>query len=605
MLRLAAVAVLAAVTAAAWPASGAAPWAPASLAAQGPPQRYSGPSSQTLYQIFIDYWEWRLAEEPELATQVGRVEHNGRWTDWSKAARDRRRRAREEYLQQTMFVSTGNLNPQDHLGALQIEYEIHRRLEAQTALDLVQRVSQVDGLHNQVFSVIDQMPARTVADYEPIVTRLEALPLYIDQHLALMQEQLAAGLAQPAVVVDLMLDQVRAQSRPTAAESPLLLAFRRFPQAVPAADQARLRRRAYQAYDRQFVPSWRRLEAFLRDVYRPTARTGVAIESVPDGAAVYAALRRFYTTTSQTAEEIHALGLREVARIEEAMRATAREAGFTGTAADYERMLAAQPGMRFANQAEMLTYARDVVARVQPELPKLFLRLPRMAVGVRPIPPDREASTASNYTGGTADGSRQAWFNMNTYRPAEQVKYRTEALVLHEALPGHHLQQALAREIPNVPEFRRVFLAPAFSEGWALYAESLGPALGTVYRDPATRFGQLASEQFRAVRLVVDTGLHAKGWSRTQAREYFAQHVPSQSIAEVDRYIARPGQALAYKLGELKFKELRARAERALGPRFDVRQFHDVVLRNGTLPLEMLEEQVDAWLAAGAPAAGE
>jgi uncharacterized protein (DUF885 family) len=228
-----------------------------------------------------------------------------------------------------------------------------------------------------------------------------------------------------------------------------------------------------------------------------------------------------------------------------------------------------------------------------------------MALGVRPIPADREAATASNYTGGTADGTRQAWFNMNTYRPAEQVKYRTEALVLHEAMPGHHLQQALAREMPGVPEFRRVFVAPAFTEGWALYAESLGPALGTVYRDPATRFGQLASEQFRAVRLVVDTGLHAKGWSRAQAREYFAQHVPSQSIAEVDRYIARPGQALAYKVGELKFKELRARAEAALGPRFDVRQFHDVVLRNGTLPLEMLEEQVDAWLASQGSSAGE
>lgn len=577
--------------------------APAALVAQGP-QRFSGPSSQTLYQMFNDYWEWRLAEEPELATQVGRVEHNGRWTDWSKAARDRRRRAREEYLQRAMFLSPGTLNPQDALGAVQIEYELHRRLEAQTALDLVQRVSQVDGLHNQVFSVIDQMPARTVADYETIVTRLEALPAYVDQNLALMQEQLTDGLAQPAIVVDLMLDQVRAQARPPAMDSPLLAAFRRFPAGVPPGEQARLRRRAYQAYDRQFVPSWRRLEAFLRDVYRPKARSSVSIGAARDGDAVYAALRRYYTTTLLTADEVHAIGLREVARIEQEMAATARDAGFAGTVSEYERLLASQPGMRFTSQAEMLTYARDVLARVQPELPTLFVRLPRMAVGVRPIPADREASTASNYTVGTADGLRQAWFNMNTYRPAEQVKYRTEALVLHEAVPGHHLQLALAREMPGLPEFRRVFSAPAFTEGWALYAESLGLALGTVYREPATRFGRLASEQFRAVRLVVDTGLHAKGWSREQAREYFALHVPSQSIAEVDRYIARPGQALAYKVGELKFKELRGRAERVLGTRFDVRQFHDVVLRNGTLPLEMLEEQVDAWLAEQGASAG-
>ncbi len=576
--------------------------APVVLGAQVGPQRFSGPSSQALYQLFNDYWEWRLAEEPELATQVGRAEHNGRWTDWSRAARERRRAAREEYLQRTMFLSPGTLTPADQLSALMLEYELHRRLEAQPALDLVQRVSQADGLQNQVFSVIDQMPAGSVRDYENIIARLEALPVYVEQHIALMQEQLAAAQAQPAVVVDLMLEQVRAQSQPVASASPLLAAFRRFPPALPAAEQTRLRRRAYQAYDRQFVPSWRRLEAFLRDTYRPKARPAIGVQSLPDGASSYDALRRYYTTTRQGADEVHELGLREVARIEGEMAKAAREAGFPGTPAEYERQLASQPGMRFSSQAEMLTYARDVLARVQPVLSQLFVRVPRTAIGVRPIPADRDAATASNYTAGTADGSRQAWFNMNTYQPAEQVKYRTEALVLHESVPGHHLQVGLAREMAGVPDFRRVFTAPAFTEGWALYAESLGPALGVVYRDPATRFGQLASEQFRAVRLVVDTGIHAKGWSREQAREYFGRHVPSQSIAEVDRYIARPGQALAYKLGELRIMALRARAERALGSRFDIRQFHDVVLRNGTLPLEMLEEQVDAWLTESAAA---
>jgi prolyl oligopeptidase len=261
--------------------------------------------------------------------------------------------------------------------------------------------------------------------------------------------------------------------------------------------------------------------------------------------------------------------------------------------------------MRYATQEEMLSHARDVLRRLEPEMPRFFRRVPRAAVGVRPIAPDREASTASNYTAGTPDGTRQAWFNMNTYRPREQSKYVTEALVIHETVPGHHLQIGLARELEGVPDFRRVFGATAFSEGWALYAESLGAEIGTVYKDPAARFGQLASEKFRAVRLVVDTGMHALGWSRDRALEYFTRHVPGQSPAEIDRYIAWPGQALAYKIGQLKITELRRKAERELGSRFDLRDFHHAVLSNGTLPLDMLEEQVDAYIASskanGAP----
>jgi len=318
--------------------------------------------------------------------------------------------------------------------------------------------------------------------------------------------------------------------------------------------------------------------------------------SVPNGREAYARLIKHYTTTTMTPEQIHQLGLKEVARLEVEMQAIARDYGFTGTVQAFERELADRPGMHFESQDEMLAYAEDVLASVQPALPRLFSTLPRMKVGVRPIPADREASTASNYSVGTADGSRQAWFNMNTYRPRDQTKYTIEALVLHESVPGHHLQSALAREMPGVPPFQRAFNAAAFGEGWALYAESLGPELG-VYRDPATRFGRLASEYFRAVRLVVDTGIHSMGWTRERAREYFSSHVPSQSLAEVDRYIARPGQALAYKLGQLKILELRERAQKVLGSRFDIKAFHHAVLRNGRLPLDLLEEQVDSYIA--------
>jgi uncharacterized protein (DUF885 family) len=568
--------------------------APAALLAQG--ERFVGPSSQTLHQLFGDYWEWRLAQQPELATRFGRVDHNDRWRDWSKAGRDRLRRDREEFLQKAIYLEPGNLNPSDRLSAQLMVSELQTQLEAEPFLDLVSRTSQSDGAHNEVFGVIDQMASRTVKDYEDIITRLRALPAYIDQTIDLLREQLAAGLAQPAIVVDLTLNQIVAQREASPDQSPLLVAFRRFPADIAAADQTRLRAAARKAYEQDFVTSWKKLEMFLRDTYRPQARREIGIGSLKRGGEAYAALIHSYTTTRMTAERIHQLGLDEVARIEKEMGQLARDAGFTGSVTDYERQLGAQPGMRFTTQEEMLQYARDVLARVQPLLPRLFVRVPTMTVSVRPIPPDREASTASNYTVGTTDGSRPAWFNMNTYLPQDQFKYTIDALVMHESVPGHHLQVGLARELPGLPEFRRAYAASAFSEGWALYAESLGREIG-IYRDPSTRFGQLASEQFRAVRLVVDTGIHAMGWSRDRAREYFAFHAPAQSLAEVDRYIARPGQALAYKLGQLKILELRRKAEKTLGTRFDIREFHDVVLRNGTLPLDLLEEQVNAYIA--------
>jgi uncharacterized protein (DUF885 family) len=412
-----------------------------------------------------------------------------------------------------------------------------------------------------------------------------------------MREQLAAGLTQPTIVVNLMIDQVAAQGRTPASESPLLAGLRNFPAEVSAGDQTRLRATAQSAYEQQFVPSWKKLESFLRDTYLKGARPQLGIGTLPNGSRAYSSLIRNYTTTRMSASDIHQLGLSEVARIEKDMASVVRQAGFSGTVAEFERHLAGDPAMHFASQDEMLQYARDVLARLGPQLSRMFKKIPRMAVGVRPIPADREASTASNYTAGTADGSRQGWFNMNTYQPREQTRYTVEALVLHETVPGHHLQVGLARELVGLPEFRTMFRASAFSEGWALYAESLGADLG-VYREAATGFGQLASERFRAVRLVVDTGLHAMGWSRERAREYFQQHAPAQSLAEVDRYIARPGQALAYKLGELEIEKLRQKAEQALGPRFDVREFHDAVLRNGALPLDLVEPQVDGYITS-------
>jgi uncharacterized protein (DUF885 family) len=564
--------------------------------AQGP-ERFSGPSSQSLLQIFDEYWEYKIAHHPELGTSAGRREHNARWTDRSKAARDKERYDLREELQRAMWFSPGTLTPSMRLSAYLLESDIRDQIDSAPYLDAISLVSQADGVHNRVFSTVDQMPAQTVLDYENIVARLRALPGYIDQTIEEVQEDVDAGLTQPAIVVDLMLDQLAAQRRPAPFESPLLAAFLHFPESIPASAQRRLRADAAAAYTQQFVPAWTRLENYLRDRYRPKARTQAGLVGWKDGATAYARLIKHYTTTNASPEQVHQIGLREVDRLEREMTAIARDYGFTGPLAAFEQELAARPGMHFESQDEMLAYASDVLKAVQPTLSTLFLHQPRAAVGVRPIPPDREASSASNYVAGTADGSRQAWFNMNTYRPRDQVKYTVEALVLHETVPGHHLQVGLARELDGVPQFQRAFSASAFAEGWGLYAESLGISLGVVYRDPPTRFGRLDSERFRAVRLVVDTGIHAMGWSRDRARDYFAAHAPSQSLAEVDRYIARPAQALGYKLGQLKILELRDRAQKALGPRFDLREFHDVVLRNGTIPLDLLEEQVDAYIA--------
>jgi uncharacterized protein (DUF885 family) len=555
-----------------------------------------GASIDSLRSLFITYWEWKLATQPELATRVGRAEFNDRWRDLSKRGRDRARERRKEFLQELIYISTGNLTIADRLSANVLQWELKNALEMEAYTDLVSGVSQQGGLHSDVFSVIDQMPARTVHDYENIIARLNSIPTLIDQYIALLREQIAARMTQPTIVVDLVLEQIAAQRRMPATGTPLLAAFQRFPAAVRPAEQQRLLTAATTAYEQQFVPSWQRLETFLRGTYRRSARASVAVTSLPRGRAVYDSAVRFHTTTRLTPQEIHKLGLSEVARIEREMEQVARADGFAGPVTVYEKQLAGRPGMAFTSQQEMLAYARDILARVQPTLPTLFKRLPKMQVNIRPIPPDREASTASNYEAGTTDGTRPAWFNMNTYRPQQQFKYDIEALVLHEAVPGHHLQTAIAREAENLPQFRRVFTTTAFGEGWGLYAESLGTELGTVYRDAPSRFGQLANEQFRAVRLVVDTGMHAMGWSRERARTYFRQHVPAQSLAEIDRYIAWPGQALAYKIGQMKIRELRQRAQKELGPKFDVRDFHDVVLRNGRLPLDLLEEQVADYI---------
>jgi uncharacterized protein (DUF885 family) len=297
------------------------------------------------------------------------------------------------------------------------------------------------------------------------------------------------------------------------------------------------------------------------------------------------------TTTQATPEETHRIGVAEVDRIEKQMLAIARETGFNGSVSELEVKLADMPEQRFHSKEEMLIYCRDAAKKIEPELPNQFKHIPMLLYGIRAIPEDREQATASNAQTPMPDGSAPGWFNLRAYQPEKQVKYDKESLVLHEAVPGHIFQGTLARSMKDLPDFRKFYGNSAYNEGWALYVESLGSQLG-VFKDPYSRFGQLASERFRAARLVIDTGIHSMGWTREQAQEYLKSHAPTQAQSEVDRYISWPAQALSYKMGQLKIVELRRKAEEKLGPKFDVRDFHDAVLRNGSLPLELLDGEV-------------
>jgi len=547
-------------------------------------------------KLFAEFFEDYLRLHPEEATFNGRSEYDDHWGDWSAAGQEQRARLDETYLARLKTLPLEGLLERDRVSAQLLRLGLENDLEGKhLGLDGMLRVSQLFGAHTWVFDVIDVMPSHTVKDYENIIARLNATQVYVDQTIALFDATLARGLAQPKIVADLVIQQLSAQVEQTPDNSPLLGAFRRFPASIPKDEQERLQKQAAAAFERSFLPAWRKLLGYMTETYAHKVRAATGVNTVPGGDRIYAYQVRIMTTTRMTPPEIHELGLKEVARIEAAMQAVARQSGFTGTVAEFEAKLAADPTQHFQSKEEMLLYCRNIVMLMQPELPSLFKLLPRTPIGVRAIPPDREAATASHYTPGTPDVTRPGYFNLQAYQPEKQLKYSKTVLVLHEAIPGHHLQISLAQETRDLPDFRKLFAFSnsAYMEGWALYAESIGEEVG-VGTDPYSRFGRLASERFRAVRLVVDTGLHTMGWSREQAQQYFHEHAPSVGLDEIDRYIAWPGQALAYKIGQLKIRQLRTMAEQRLGPKFDIRNFHDLVLRNGVVPLEVLEQFVTA-----------
>jgi uncharacterized protein (DUF885 family) len=557
-------------------------------------------SSPELAKFFSDYFEQTLRDSPEYATSIGRHEYDDRWSDLSKQGRNLHRSHLEQALAQAEKFSSGadskRFSPGDRLSLDLLRYDLRTQLDAFDLQTYLLRVGQMFGFHNSIYVNIDRMPAFTVKDCENIIARLRAIPAYVDQNIDIMNEAIARGITQPKIVSDLVIEQLGKQASQDASQTALLALVKKMPASIPDAQRERLRREATDAFENDFRPSWRKVLAYMQTTYAAHVRPQIGISSLPDGNQYYAILIRRLTTTQETPEEIHKIGLAEVDRIESEMLEIARQRGFQGTVSELEVKLANDPEQKFHSKDEMLVYCRNVAKIVEPELPNQFKHVPLLLYGVRAIPEDREQVTASNAQAPSPDGSTPGWFNLQAYQPEKQVKYDKEALVLHEAVPGHIFQISLAHSLPGLPDFRKFYNNSAYAEGWALYAESLGSQLG-VYKDPYNRLGQLASERFRAARLVIDTGIHAMGWTREQAQDYLRAHAPTQNPAEIDRYISWPAQALAYKTGQLEIVKLERRAEKELGPKFDVRDFHDAVLLNGALPLELLDVEVGTYIS--------
>lgn len=552
-----------------------------------------------LEKLFDLDWEYSMSTYPEFATYVGRPEFNDRWTDNSLEAIARRKqeaRWPEIVLER---IDPANLPPAARLSHDLFRRDLLQGLAWQNFPSETLVLNQLGGLQQDIPQVLEQMPTARAADYENILARLRQVPRQIDNDIALLRRGLDLGVTPPRIVLRAVPEQILAVIPDNPEDSPLLEPFAEFPDSIPAADQDRLRSESTTIYDEQLVPAFRKLHTFVNDTYLPGAREAVGWNTLPDGESWYALAARSRTTTDQTPREIHDLGLREVARIRAEMVTLIADTGFDGDFAAFTEFLRTDPQFYLTDPEKLVAAYRDIAKQIDPELPRLFGKLPRLPYGVKPIPGTAtDSQPTAFYQGGSIAAGRPGWFLANTSNLEARPTYEMECLTLHEAVPGHHLQIALAQEMEAVPKFRQHGHYTAFVEGWALYAESLGGELG-LYTDPYSRFGALTFEMWRACRLVVDTGIHSLGWSRQRAIDYLRENTGKSehdATVEIDRYIVWPGQALAYKIGELEIRRLRDHARESLGEKFDIRAFHDTVLSNGALPLAQLANVVDAWI---------
>jgi len=552
---------------------------------------------QRFYELSYDLV---MLEYPFMATYRGDPRSQDRLEDLSADGVQRRRQATEVSLALLESIDRAAL-PE----AEQVNYDLLRDMVQKETDGLrfpteLLQMNQMGGPQQDVADLLAMMPNANVAQLENQIARLEAVPAYVEQSIALMEKGIEAGVTPPKITLRDVPQQIRNQLVDDAGESPLLQGFKTTPASVDPLQADALRKRAALVYSQQIVPAYERLLEFTESEYLPAARESIAARDLPDGEAWYRHNVAVRTTTDLTPPQIHDIGLKEVKRIRSEMNAIIQETGFQGDFEAFLQFLRTDPQFFHTTADGLMREYRDIAKRADPELTKLFGILPRTPYGVIEVPAYAAPSqTTAYYQPGSLRAGRPGYFFANTYALDTRPRWEMEALTLHEAVPGHHLQIAIQQELEDLPWFRQTPSYTGFVEGWGLYSESLGEDMG-FYTDPYSKFGQLTYEMWRAIRLVVDTGMHYLGWSRQQAIDFFKANAGKSEhdiVVEVDRYIVWPGQALAYKIGELKIKELRAYAEQALGEKFDIRAFHDQVLGKGAVPLSVLDSNIRAWVA--------
>jgi len=551
--------------------------------------------------VLAEHWEYFLSQTPEYASILGDRRWNDKSTDLSATAVAADLARTKEFLARFEAIDPTGLGEQEALTRTLMIREFRETLQNARFEAWKMPVNQMSGIHLRAARFPALLQFQTSKDYDDYLTRVRNLPRQLDDTIANMRLGMAEGLMPPRFLLEKVADQAAGIAAMKPEESPFARPLARMPAEIPQLEQQRIRAALLGAIQEGVVPAYARFAHFVRAEYSPKGRAEVGIWSLPDGAARYAALVKESTTTSLTADQIHQIGLREVARIEVEMTAAAKRAGFADLES-FRASIAGNPKLHPTSREQVLEIYRGHLEAMRQQIPKLFGRLPKADFVVVPVEEFQEKeAAAAQYVPPSADGSRPGRIEVNTGDFAQRTTLAMESTAYHEALPGHHLQIAIQQELEGLPPARRYWLGyNAYSEGWALYAERLGEDVGR-YQDPYSFYGHLQDELLRAIRLVVDTGLHAKRWSREQVVTYFRDHSSIDDVevqAETDRYIVWPGQALAYKVGELQILDLRGRASRELGTAFDPRRFHDVVLGAGALPLDVLEARIGAWIAA-------
>jgi uncharacterized protein (DUF885 family) len=556
-------------------------------------------ATKALHELFAAEWDYKLEQYPTWASRLGDRRWNDRWGDESLEAIDRRNRHYNEVLTQLRSIERADLSPADRLNYDLFQKDYENEIQEHYYRWHLIPLNQLGGVQT-ADELADALRFETLKDYDDWLARLRALPEYIAQTAALMRAGIQQHMMLPQIVLQRIPIQIDHQIVDDPKASPFYKPFTHFAGSMGEADRRRLAAAAEQVIETAVVPGFRRFKEFFVNEYLPASLDQVGIWQLPDGEEMYRFAVRLHTTTAMTPEEIHEIGLSEVQRIRGEMQSVVDTLRHRGSLGEFVEFLRSDPQFYYETPEELLLAYRALTRRVDPLLVKMFQTLPRMPYGVEPVPqniaPD---TTTAYYRSPAADGSRAGTYFVNLHKPETRPKYEMMVLSLHEAVPGHHLQIALAMEQEELPNFRRHGGTTAFVEGWGLYAESLGEEMG-LYDDPYSKFGQLTFEMWRAVRLVVDTGLHYMRWDRQKAIDFLLENTAKQEldvVNEVDRYIAMPGQALAYKIGQLKISAIRSKAEKALGSKFDVRAFHDELLKDGALPLDLLEDKMNGWLA--------